>query len=153
MNAWLWKCDPMLWNDAANLKRYEAVERYLENESKYVYWATPQFTDKVKVGDRAFIWRTGSGNGIVAAGTVAEKPQEYTGHNESQFKFKELLEPPGWDEKNTKSKWKTGMIIEATFWHKPIYVSQLVTEGTIQRLGNDQLRQIEDLMAKRDREK
>ena len=149
MNAWLWKCDPMLWNDAANLKRYEVVERYLENESKYVYWATPQFTDKVRVGDRAFIWRTGSGNGIVAAGTVAEKPQEYAGRNGGQFKFKELLEPPGWDEKNTKSKWKTGISIEATFWHKPIYVSQLVTEGTIQRLGNNQLLQIEGLLEKR----
>jgi hypothetical protein len=81
MNAWLWKCDPMLWNDTRNLSRYEAVEKCLEHKSKRVYWATPEYKEKVKVGDRAFIWRTGAGGGIVAAGTVAEKPQEYTGRN------------------------------------------------------------------------
>jgi hypothetical protein len=151
MNAWLWKCDPMLWNDSQNLSRYEVVEKYLEHKSKRVYWATPEFKDKVKVGDRAFIWRTGAGGGIVAVGTVAEKPQEYTGRNGSQFEVEEQLEPPGWDEKKAKSKWKTGINIEATFWHKPIHVSQLVISGTIQHLSKDQRRQIEGLLAKCDR--
>jgi len=124
MGAWLWTGNPDRWEYSGDMRSY------LESGSKYVYWSTTKYRERVQIGDRAYIWRTKSKNndrnGIVAVGTVAEEPKEYTGRNADEFDFPSQLNVrPGWNEAQAPSHWKTGIKIERLLWDHPLDNNQL----------------------------
>jgi hypothetical protein len=41
MSAWLWTGNREKWDSTGKFIAYEAMQNYLDNEYKYVYWATP----------------------------------------------------------------------------------------------------------------
>jgi hypothetical protein len=155
MNAWLWAANPMKkWtgvSEKPGMTPFGALEQYLGHNggARYVYWATPAFRTQMRVGDAAYIWL--SGGGIIAAGTIAEKPpHEYRpGHNENKFDHPERLRAAGWNEGEATSGWKIGIEI-AQFWRcaRPLSVqTNLFTLGssanaTVFRLDEDQQRSI-----------
>jgi hypothetical protein len=135
MSAWLWTGNPEKWDSTGKFIAYEAMQNYLDNEYKYVYWATPpKWRAKIKKGDRAYIWRTKSRfdpkNGIVATGTVLEEPQEYTGSNAHSFKHPSQLSATGWTESAATSAWKTGIQIDRNLWFSPLWVPRLLLRET-----------------------
>jgi hypothetical protein len=152
MGAWLWTGNPNRWKANPSVTGYEAMRSYLEDECGYVYWATPKNRDRVEVGDCAYIWRSKSQyddrNGIVAVGTVEEKPREYTGHNKDEFRYPKRIEAAGWDEDRASSRWKTGIKIQQNLWTRALYVPGLVVRESINPLSNEQCRQIEECFAK-----
>jgi hypothetical protein len=151
MNAWLWASNPLVkWKGVPgkpNLTPFDALDQYLG--FNYVYWATPAFRTQIRVDDAAYIWL--SGGGVIAAGTVAEKPpREYRrGHNENEFDHPAQLTAPGWNEEEATSAWKIGIKIDQ-FWgcKKPLSVQPVpLTHGssgnaTIFRLDQGQQQSI-----------
>ena len=78
MAAFMWNANPEKWNVVPpSTNSWEALKNYVVDSSSYVYWSTPVLQKTIKVGDRAFIWRTRSPNGpsgIIAVGYVTEGP-------------------------------------------------------------------------------
>jgi hypothetical protein len=100
--AFIWQGNPRKWHG------HGTMDSYVAHKSKYIYWATPHLRDQIRPGDRAYIWRSlGEGpRGIIAIGTVAELPCEYTSKNASQSKHPDRL----WiGEEAASSTWKTGI--------------------------------------------
>jgi hypothetical protein len=81
---------------------------YVADKSQYIYWATPQCRNDIRIGDKAFIWRAqGEGpRGIIATGTVAELPRQASAATLSQFRHPHRV----WiGEEAASSTWKTGI--------------------------------------------
>jgi hypothetical protein len=160
MNAWLWAANPVKkWVPGKpNLSPFDALDQYLglNGGVRYVYWATPIFRTQIRIGDAAYIWL--SGGGVIAAGTVAEKPpHEYRpGHNENKFNHPAQLRAPGWNEGEATSGWKIGINIDH-FWGctRPLSVqANLFTHGssgnaTVFRLDEGQQQSIIRAIEKR----
>ena len=100
--GFIWQGNPKKWHDS------RGMSADVVHKSQYIYWSTPQYHDEIRVGDRAYIWRSlGDGpRGIIAIGTVAEPPREYLPHTMSQFKHPERIGP---GEEAASSRWKTGI--------------------------------------------
>jgi len=64
-----------VWILQANPKLYE-VDAALR-EKPTIYWRIPQYSDQVKAGDRALIWRAGNQAGFVGWGVLRADPQRY----------------------------------------------------------------------------
>ena len=63
----------MSWIFQGNPEIYD-LETYLESYPELIYWRTPKYADRIAVGDRAYIWRSGDDAGAIAVGTVVEAP-------------------------------------------------------------------------------
>ncbi|WP_417512934.1 HNH endonuclease [Marinobacter sp.] len=63
----------MGWIFQGNPKIF-AIEEYLESYPELIYWRTPKYADRIAVGDRAYVWRSGGAAGAIAVGTVVEAP-------------------------------------------------------------------------------
>ena len=63
----------MAWVFQGNPKIF-GIDDYLARYPELVYWRTPRYADRIAVGDRAFIWRSGDDAGAIAVGTVVELP-------------------------------------------------------------------------------
>jgi hypothetical protein len=148
MNAWLWVANPLeKWTEVpgSDLTRFDHLDQYLglNGGIRYVYWATPAFRRQIRIDDAAYIWLSPSG-GVIAAGTVAEEP------NENEFDHPARLRAPGWNEEEATSGWKTGINIEHVWGcRSPLrVVANLFTYGsadnanTIFRLDEAQQRSI-----------
>jgi hypothetical protein len=166
MNAWLWAANPLRkWTGVPgrpDLNPFDALDQYLglglrPNEVVRVYRATPDFRTQINVGDASYIWL--SGGGVIAAGTVAEKPpHEYRpGHNENEFEQRERLRAPGWNEGGASSGWKTGIDLDRVWGcRRPLRVqANLFTHAslgnaTVFRLDEGQHRSIIRAIEERD---
>lgn len=112
-------------------------------KSGYVYWSTPTMYKDVKVGDRAFIWRTKSGigpSGIIASGLVAEPPRQISARTLSLFDHPTRVPAAGWNETRAPLQWKTGIRIERVFWNAPLQVNFTASQGTVRRLTDEEVR-------------
>jgi hypothetical protein len=93
MAAFMWNANPEKWNVVPSCTNsWEALRNYVIDHSNYVYWSTPVNQKAIKVGDRAFIWRTTSPkgpSGIIAVGQVAEGPRQLSATTTALFKFRE----------------------------------------------------------------
>jgi len=101
--GYLWQGNPKKWYGNGTM------DSYIADKSQYIYWATPQCRDDIRVGDKAFIRRAVGGvgpRGIIATGTVAELPREYSQTTLSQFRYPHLV---GIGEEAASSVWKTGI--------------------------------------------
>lgn len=56
-----------------NPKYYDVIGAI--NDLEQITWAVNQYTKQIKKGDSAYIWMSGSGGGIVAAGTILCNPE------------------------------------------------------------------------------
>ncbi len=64
--SWILQANPKLYDvDAALVAR------------PVIYWRVPQYTDQVKEGDRALIWRAGKQAGFVGWGVLLGDPKRY----------------------------------------------------------------------------
>jgi hypothetical protein len=45
--AFMWQGNPRKWRSGGTMADYVA------DEARYIYWATPQLRDQIKVGDKA----------------------------------------------------------------------------------------------------
>jgi hypothetical protein len=63
------------WILQTNPKLYD-IDKAVE-ERVLVYWKIPQYTDQVKAGDRALVWRAGKQAGFVAWGVFYTNPALY----------------------------------------------------------------------------
>jgi hypothetical protein len=137
------------------------MDSYIADKSRYIYWATPQCRDDIRVEDKAFIWRSVGGvgsRGIIAIGTVAELPREYSRATLSQFRHPHLV---GIGEEAASSKWKTGISLsEVRLREKTgmLTAQMLVSvcpnlrvlrmpQGTVYRLSAEEIQTIEALWA------
>ena len=62
----------MAWIFQGNPNRFD-IDDYLSRYS-YIYWSAPTNQKEFEIGDKAFIWRSGAQAGLVAIGTIQEKP-------------------------------------------------------------------------------
>lgn len=63
----------MGWVFQGNPNRFD-IDDYLSRYPVLIYWRTPRYAGEITVGDRAFIWRSGSEAGAIAIGRVVEAP-------------------------------------------------------------------------------
>lgn len=89
----------MTWIFQGNPDKFD-VDDYLARYPELIYWRVPRYKAEVSVGDRAFIWRTGSQSGVVASGTVIEAPVEASrvAHPEALGDDLWVAEKPATDE-------------------------------------------------------
>lgn len=106
--AFMWCGNPNTWAGSG------PMDGYIADASQYVYWSTPPRQcrhNEIQVGKRAYIWRTASKSnprGIIAIGTVAEAPRQYSQNNARLFARPERLDV---GEEAASSEWKTGISI------------------------------------------
>jgi hypothetical protein len=147
MAAFMWNANPAKWNVVPPAtSSWEALKNYVLDGSKYVYWSTRVHQKVVKVGDRALIWRTGSRSGpsgIIAVGYVIESPRQLSVATKALFKFPERIEADGWSESEAPSLWKTGIRADRVFWNAPLQVPFTASQGTLRRLTDDEVREVE----------
>ena len=100
--AFIWQGSPRRWGSSGTMGSYVA------DKSQYIYWSTPQCRKDIRIGDKAFIWRAlGEGpRGIIATGTVAELPRQYSAATLSLFRHPDRL---GIGQEAASSLWKTGI--------------------------------------------
>lgn len=63
----------MTWIFQGNPAKFD-IDDYLARYPELIYWFTPKLATRISVGDRAYIWRSGSDAGAIAVGTVVEAP-------------------------------------------------------------------------------
>ena len=144
MPAFVWNTNHRMWKVVPPFAdSLDVLRAYITDPSAYVYWSTPRLQDEIKAGDAAYILCTVDHQGIVARGRVEESPRLLTPGNGRLFAFPARLTPPGWDELVAPSSWKTGIRIEATFWHAPVNRSMRPAQGAVGRLSEDEVRAIE----------
>lgn len=80
----------MAWIFQGNPKIF-AVDDYVARYPELVYWRTPQYAGRIRVGDRSFLWRSGPNAGAIAIGIVVEAPTQGT-----QVKHPEALGADLW---------------------------------------------------------
>ena len=91
------------------------MDAYIADPDQYVYWSTPPRQcqhAEIQVGKRAYIWRTASKSGprgIIAIGTVAEAPRQYSPNSAPLFARPKRLDV---GEEAASSEWKTGIAID-----------------------------------------
>ena len=152
--AFIWQGNPRKWHGSGTMASY------LADKSNYIYWSTPQCRDEIREGDRAYIWRALSEGprGIVAAGTVKERPRQFLPANMAYFKHPERV---GIGEEAASSVWKTGISIfevRLTVETGMLTADMLTSacpnlhilrgpQATVYRLDAEQCRKIETLWA------
>jgi len=67
----------MGWIFQGNPDTY-AIDDYVARYPELIYWRTPRYASEIRVGDRAFLWRSGTDAGAIAIGTVVEAPTSGT---------------------------------------------------------------------------
>ncbi|WP_298827535.1 AAA family ATPase [uncultured Planococcus sp.] len=65
--------EPSIWIFQGNPKYYDVVGAV--DDLDQVTWAVNQYTKQIKEGDEAYIWLSGTGGGIIAAGRVLNNPE------------------------------------------------------------------------------
>jgi len=65
--------EPAFWIFQGNPKYYEVIDAV--NELDTITWAVNQYQKQIKEGDKAYIWLSGPGGGIVAVGTILCDPK------------------------------------------------------------------------------
>jgi len=147
MAAFMWNANPEKWNVVPpSTDSWEALKNYVVDGSNYVYWSTPVLQKAIKVGDRAFIWRTKSPNGasgIIAVGHITESPRQLSAATKTLFKLPERIAAAGWSESEAPSPWKTGIRTDRVFWNAPLQVRFTASQGTLRRLTDDEVREAE----------
>lgn len=63
----------MAWIFQGNPKKFE-IDEYVARYPELIYWYTPRHASEIQVGDRVFLWRSGAEAGVIAIGSVVEKP-------------------------------------------------------------------------------
>jgi hypothetical protein len=150
MPAFIWITNHRMWKVVEPFTdSWDVLKAYITDPCAYVYWSTPRFQNKIKVGDAAYIFRSADRQGVVARGVVEEAPRHLASTTVGLFAFPDRLTPPGWDEAVAPSSWKTGIRIERTFWDEPVYNSLRLSQGGIGRLSEDELKGIEGEIAGR----
>ncbi|WP_050995775.1 AAA family ATPase [Paenisporosarcina sp. TG20] len=79
-NVWLFQGDPIYYevNNAVN-------------DLDTITWAVNQHSKNIKKGDKAYIWRSGSGGGVIAAGTILCNPKMTQPNIEDPYNQSEAL--------------------------------------------------------------
>ena len=65
--------EPSVWIFQGNPKYYDVINAV--NDLETITWAVNQYTKQIKKDDKAFIWMSGSGGGIIAVGTILCDPK------------------------------------------------------------------------------
>ena len=65
--------EPSAWIFQGNPKYYDVVGAV--DDLDQITWAVNQYPKQIKEGDEAYIWLSGTGGGIIAAGTVLNDPE------------------------------------------------------------------------------
>lgn len=63
----------MAWVFQGNPTKFD-VDDYVSRYPELIYWRTPRHWKEISVGDRAFVWRSGTDAGAIAVGVVVEAP-------------------------------------------------------------------------------
>jgi len=63
----------MAWVFQGNPTRFD-IDDYLARFATMIYWHTPRYGKEIRIGDRAFIWRSGTHAGAIAIGSIVEEP-------------------------------------------------------------------------------
>ena len=152
--ALMWCGNPNKWFGSGSM------ESYVADGSQYVYWSTPPRQcshDEIQSGKRAYIWRTASNagpRGIIAIGTVAEEPRQYSPTGVHLFAWPDRL---GFGEEAASSGWKTGISINEVRLGTGMLTAEELEKinprlnvlknprGTVFRVKAEQERQIEAL--------
>ncbi|MGH9959556.1 MAG: EVE domain-containing protein, partial [Pyrinomonadaceae bacterium] len=97
----------MAWVFQGSPDKY-GIDDYVARYPELIYWRTPRYAAEIKVGDRAFIWRSGTDSGAVAIGSVVEVPTPGT-----KVKHPEALGDDLWSvEKPDLSEARTGIRLD-----------------------------------------
>ena len=105
--AFMWCGNPKRWDGS--------MDSYVADPDQYVYWATPPLQcshNEISQGKKAYIWRTTSAaapRGIIAVGTIEERPRQYSASTAHLFAHPQRLQG---GEEAASSKWKTGISIK-----------------------------------------
>jgi len=153
--AFMWQGNPRRWGGSGTM------DSYVADKSQYIYWSTPQCSNEIRVGDKAFIWRARGDEprGLIATGIVEELPRLYSAATLSQFRHPDRV---GIGEEAASSTWKTGISISEV--RLRVQTGMLTAEmleavcpnlhilkmpqATVYRLDADQCQKIESLWAK-----
>jgi len=134
-----------VWILQTNPKLYE-IDRALQDRP-IIYWRVPQYTDQVKEGDRALIWRAGQDAGFVGWGVFRTNPDHYDLSAHPDPLWKGPLEEP--DEFYAPVRvWPAGHVPKAQ-------VAALLPEhrivtapmGTVFPVDSDELAALEPLLS------
>ncbi|MBM7702914.1 AAA family ATPase [Metabacillus iocasae] len=80
---------PSVWIFQGNPKYYDVINAVKNLDS--ITWAVNQYPKQIKAGDKAYIWLSGSGGGIIAVGTVQGDPKMTEPHLEDPYNRSEEL--------------------------------------------------------------
>lgn len=83
---------PSTWIFQGNPKYYDVVQAV--TDLNQITWTVNQYQKQIKEGDEAYIWLSGSGGGIVAAGTVVTDPEIREPLNDPYRKSDQLNNKP-----------------------------------------------------------
>lgn len=146
MAAFIWNANPGKWDVVPPATDgWGALRDYVSDDSSYVYWSTPTLHSDIQVDDMAIIWRNkfrGRMTGIIAMGRVAERPRQLTDVAFKSFSRPERIKAPGWNEAGAPSKWKTGIVIEKTYWDFPVSPDLKISQGSVRRLSESEVAEI-----------
>ena len=88
--AFMWCGNPKRWDGS--------MDSYVADPDQYVYWATPPLQcshNEISQGKKAYIWRTTSAaapRGIIAVGTIEERPRQYSASTAHLFAHPQRLQ-------------------------------------------------------------
>lgn len=80
---------PSVWIFQGNPKYYDVIGAI--NNLEKITWAVNQYTKQIKEGDRAYIWLSGPGGGIVASGKILCNPEMRQPNSEDTYSRSESL--------------------------------------------------------------
>lgn len=81
---------PAHWIFQGNPKYYNVVGAISNLDT--ITWAVNQYTKQIKIGDKAYIWLSGSDGGIIAAGTILCSPENKVPETEDPYRVGDLID-------------------------------------------------------------
>jgi predicted HNH restriction endonuclease len=110
----------MAWIFQGNPERFD-IDDYIARYPQLIYWRAPRFAASIRIGDRAYVWRSGDEAGVVASGFVVESAVPA-----SQVEVPEALGDDLWvKDKPTSDEPKVGVSLDS--------VRLSVAEGMVTR--------------------
>ena len=142
----------MAWIFQGNSQRFD-VDDYVARYPQLIYWRAPRFGARIAVGDRAYIWRSGEGGGVVASGFVVESAVP-----ESQVRVPQALGDDLWvKDKPTSDELKVGITLDSIRLSMPegmlsrsdVQGDAALSQSTIIRMANNSVFHLDDVQSAR----
>jgi hypothetical protein len=135
--TWILQANPKLYDIDAAIKAKQVI-----------YWRVPQYTDDVKAGDRALMWRAGKQSGLIGWGVFLTDPKQYDLSAEADDFWKTATHDQPHENYAPLRVWPAGELPKADV-AAVIPAHRVVTApmGTVFALGPDDLTALAPLLA------